>query len=263
MIDKMKECAAQYYKQQQDTIEEKNREITMLIENKNKEVSNVIQERKRSLDEKSKEVSKIVQEKKKETSKMTQALILTKEELESAKKNISDIERKNQILEDKLKEMIANTSEKSKQIMKLQNDKKEGYEKGVFQMDNIRKDREYEMEEKNKELKSMYNEHKKEVTQIMDNLLTAKKELSVAKEQLIKVQTVQKGYDNTLAQKEQEVRSLNKAVEETKKKNEFKSNIERSFESLQKQYQTKVDELERLKSQIGSEEKKRRTSNRS
>merc|ERR1712050_161931 len=57
MIDKMKECAAKYYKHQQDTIEEKNKELTMLIE-KNKEVSNVIQERKRSLDEKNKEVSK-------------------------------------------------------------------------------------------------------------------------------------------------------------------------------------------------------------
>ena len=36
MIDKRKVSAAKYYKQQQNTIEEKDREITMLIENKNK-----------------------------------------------------------------------------------------------------------------------------------------------------------------------------------------------------------------------------------
>ena len=263
MIDKMKECAAQYYKQQQETIEEKNREITMLIENKNTEVSNVIQERKRSLDEKSREVSKIVQDKQKEATKMTQVIIMTKEELETAKRNISELESKNQVLDRKLKEIIANASEKSNQIVRLQNEKEEGYEQSVFQMDNIRKDREYEMEEKDKELKRMFNEHKKEVAKITENLLTSKKELGAAKEQLMSIQTIQQDYENTLAMKEQEVRSLKKCIDETKMKNEFKSNVERSFESLQKQFQTKVDELERLKRHLGGNEKKRRTSNRS
>ena len=55
---------------------------------------------------------------------------------------------------------------------------------------------------------------------------------------------------------------MKKSLDDTKKKNEFKSNIERSFESLQNQYQTKVDELERVKRQAGNEEKKRRTSNK-
>ena len=109
----------------------------------------------------------------------------------------------------------------------------------------------------------MYNEHKKEVAKITENLLTVKNELSSAKQQLINVQTIQQDFENTLAMKEQEVCSLKKSVEETKKNNEFKSNIERSFESLQKQFQTKVDELERLKRHLGGNEKKRRTSNRS
>ena len=147
--------------------------------------------------------------------------------------------------------------------MRLQNEKEEGYEQSVFQMDNIRKDREYEMEEKDKELKRMFNEHKKEVAKITENLLTSKKELGAAKEQLMSIQTIQQDYENTLAMKEQEVRSLKKSIDETKMKNEFKSNVERSFESLQKQFQTKVDELERLKRHLGSDEKKRRTSNRS
>ena len=109
MIDKMKECAAKYYKQQEDVIEGKNKEISMLIENKNKEVTSVIQERKRSLDEKSKEVSKIVQEKQKAASKLTQALNTTKEELDMAKMDMTKIDDKNKALEDKHREMIKRT----------------------------------------------------------------------------------------------------------------------------------------------------------
>ena len=53
---------------------------------------------------------------------------------------------------------------------------------------------------------------------------------------------------------------MRKIVEDVKKKTEFKSNIERSFESLQNQFQMKVDEIERLKKRFGIDEKKRRTS---
>ena len=40
------------------------------------------------------------------------------------------------------------------------------------------------------------------------------------------------------------------------KKNEFKSNLERSFESLQKQFQMKADELERVKKYLEKDEKR-------
>ena len=147
MIDRMKECAAQYYKQQKDTIYwgEGQRDNNAHWKQE-QEVSNVIQERTRSLDETSKAVWKIVQEKQKEASKMAQALFITKEELGSAKKSISEIENKNQALEAKLKEMIANTSEKSKQINKLHSEKKDCYEQSIFQMDKTVKDKDYEME---------------------------------------------------------------------------------------------------------------------
>ena len=94
-------------------------------------------------------------------------------------------------------------------------------------------------------------------------LIATKNELVVTKEQLTSLQTLQSKFERNIAIKEQEVVSLKNSVDDTKKKNEFKSNIERSFESLQKQYQMKVDELERLKKQIGNDEKKRPTSNRS
>ena len=38
MIDKMKEVAIKQFQQQQEVIDDKNREITLLIEHKNKEV---------------------------------------------------------------------------------------------------------------------------------------------------------------------------------------------------------------------------------
>ena len=263
MIDKMKECAAKYYKQQQDAIEEKEREINMLIENKNKEVSNVIQERKRSLDEKSKEVSKIVQEKQKEASKMTLALKNMKEDLDNTKKNIAEMEGKNKALEEKHKEINININEKSKEVMRLQKEKKDSQEENILKVSKIRRDSDFEVEEKNKVIQRMNNENRKEVTKISETLVATKTELAVTKEQLTSLQTLQLKFEKNIVIKEQEVVSLKKSVDDTKKKNEFKSNIERSFESLQKQYQMKVDELERLKKQIGNDEKKRRTSNRS
>ena len=43
----------------ENCLEEKDREISMLIENKNKEVTTVIQDRKKSLDDKTKEMTKL------------------------------------------------------------------------------------------------------------------------------------------------------------------------------------------------------------
>ena len=105
MIDKMKEVAIKQFQQQQDIIDDKNREITLLIENKNKEVSTVIQERKRSLDEKSKEVSKITQEKDKEILKLSHSLATSKEDLLLSRRVTGDFEIKQKQLEEKLEKL--------------------------------------------------------------------------------------------------------------------------------------------------------------
>jgi hypothetical protein len=219
MIDKMKECAAKYYKQQQDTIEEKDREINMLIENKNKEVSNVIQERKRSLDEKSKEVSKIVQEKQKEASKMTQALKIMKEELNNTKTNVAEMESKNEALEEKLKEMNININEKSKEVTRLQKEKKDSQEENIIQVSKIRRDSDFEVEEKNKAIQRINNENRKEVTKLSETLVATINELAVTKQQLTNLQTLQLKFEKNIAIKEQEVVSLKKSVDDSKKKN--------------------------------------------
>ena len=60
--------------------------------------------------------------------------------------------------------------------------------------------------------------------------------------------------------KDTEIFTLQQSLEDAVKKNEFKSNLERSFESLQNQFQMKVDEIERLKKRLGIDEKRRRPS---
>ena len=194
---------------------------------------------------------------------MTQALKNMKEELDNTKKSIAEMEGNNKALEEKLKEMNININEKSKEVMRFQKEKKDSQEENILKVSKIRRDSDFEVEEKNKAIQRMNNENRKEVTKVSETLVATKTELAVTKEQLTSLQTLQLKFEKNIAIKEQEVVSLKKSVDDSKKKNEFKSNIERSFESLQKQYQVKVDELERLKRQIGNDEKKRQTSNRS
>ena len=256
MIDKMKECAARYYKQQQDTIEEKDREITLLIENKNKEVSNVIQERKRSLDEKNKEVSKIYHDKQKEASKMLQALNISKDELQNANLIISEMENKNKALEENIKGIEKSLRDKSNEIVKLQNEKKDNYQEYVSKINQMRQEQEKVSMEKDKELKRINVGNQKEVSKLTEALMVAHDELSATKEEIIRFKEIQTKLEKACASKEQEATSLRKLVDETKRKNEFKSNLERSFESLQKQYQMKADELERVKKYLEKDQKR-------
>ena len=64
--------------------------------------------------------------------------------------------------------------------------------------------------------------------------------------------------ERKLKHKDTIINNLQDSLEETRKKTEFKSNIERSFESLQNQFQMKVDEIERLKRRLGIDVDKRR-----
>ena len=66
--------------------------------------------------------------------------------------------------------------------------------------------------------------------------------------------------ENQLLQKENVISNLQHCLEESRKKTEFKSNLERSFESLQNQFQMKVDEIERLRKRLGLDEQRRRPS---
>ena len=66
--------------------------------------------------------------------------------------------------------------------------------------------------------------------------------------------------EHQLLQKENVISNLQHSLEESRKKTEFKSNLERSFESLQNQFQMKVDEIERLRKRLGLDEQRRRPS---
>ena len=86
--------------------------------------------------------------------------------------------------------------------------------------------------------------------------MVAHDELSATKEEMICLKEIKTKLEKAFALKEQEATSLRKSVDETKRKNEFKSNLERSFESLQKQYQMKADELERVKKYLEKDQKR-------
>ena len=64
--------------------------------------------------------------------------------------------------------------------------------------------------------------------------------------------------EKQLSQKENVIFNLQKSLEESRKKTEFKTNLERSFESLQNQFQMKVDEIERLRKRLGIDDNKNR-----
>ena len=191
MIDKMKEVAIKQFQQQQDIIDDKNREITLLIENKNKEVSTVIQERKRSLDEKSKEVSKITQEKDKEILKLSHSLATSKEDLLLSRRGTGDFEIKQKQLEEKLEKLQITLENKEEQIKHLQqkinlvrNEKERFVSEVKCEKENI-------MVENNREMKSMSDEYKKEISRAMENVSLSKLELSRFHEKVEKMKVQQ------------------------------------------------------------------------
>ena len=300
MIDKMKEVAIKQFQHQQEIIDEKNREINLLIENKNKEVSNVIQERKRSLDEKSKEVSKITQDKDREILKLSQALAVSKEELLSSKRLAENIDTKNSEMKERLEKLQKSFNEKEKQIKQIEKEMKLSEdEKGII-VAKINYEKESLLTEKNREIKILTDDYKKEFSKFQESVSNSKLELSIVSEKLDQMKTEKEILGKTknkyhflfifccsvkldkcftskiqglnshnvhflftehqLLQKENIISNLQHSLEESRKKTEFKSNLERSFESLQNQFQMKVDEIERLRKRLGLDEQRRRPS---
>ena len=191
MIDKMKEVAIKQFQQQQDIITEKNREITLLIENKNKEISTVIQERKRSLDEKSKEVSKISLEKDKEILKLSQSLAASKENLLNSRRMTGDFEIKQNELEQKLENLQLTLSAKEDQIKHLQEESKLARDEKDRYVSKAKSEKENILTEKSREIKSMSDEFKKEMSRVKENVSLSKLELSRFHEKVEKMQAQQ------------------------------------------------------------------------
>ena len=191
MIDKMKEVAIKQFQQQQEVIDDKNREITLLIEHKNKEVSNVIQERKRSLDEKSKEVSKITQEKDKEILKLSQSLAFSKEDLLNSKKITGDFEIKQKELEESLEKLQKCVNEKEKQIKQMEKEMKLSEDEKGIVVTKIQYEKENVMAEKNREIKAITDGHKKEVSRLMEDCSHSKLEAARFRDEIEHMQTKQ------------------------------------------------------------------------
>jgi len=116
------------------------------------------------------------------------------------------------------------------------------------------------LEEKNREIENITATLTTELMQLRENITQAKWELGNNNEKMEKMQKYQEKLNKQLLIKDTEIFNLKEALEDVKRKTEFKSNLERSFEFLQNQFQMKVDEIERLKKRLGIDEKNRRPS---
>ena len=167
------------------------------------------------------------------------------------------MENKNQVLDENIRRMDKSIRDKSTEIVKLQNEKKGNYEEYVCKINQMQQNQEIVTMEKDKEIKRINIGNQKEISKLREALMVAHDELSATKEDIIRFKETQTKLEKDLATKEEESLSLRKSVDETKKKNEFKSNLERSFESLQKQFQMKADELERVKKYLEKDERRK------
>ena len=178
MIDQMKEVAIHQFTKQQEIIEGKNKEISLLIENKNKEVTTVIQERKRSLDEKSKEVTKITQEKDKEILKLNQLIASTKEDLLDFKMKNGENEIKIEELEEKITLLKEESREKDGINKRLEREIKESGDENIETMAKIKRDKENIIADKNTEMKKLTESFGADISKLKENLAHSKLDLA-------------------------------------------------------------------------------------
>jgi len=91
------------------------------------------------------------------------------------------------------------------------------------------------------------NAKDREVEKLNQKSNTLKEDLDSAKAAKAELERNYNALENKLSGKNADIDILNKKLATMKKKVEFKSSLEKSFESLQQKFQAKVDELEKLK----------------
>merc|ERR1711936_1203399 len=125
-------------------------------------------------------------------------------------------------------------------VKQLKKEVEEKIEKSI-----IDKTDDYERKISNKTLD--INTKDREVEKLNQKLKMMKDDLDGVKAAKYSLEGDYKSLENKLNAKNDDMDILNKKLASMKKKVEFKSSLEKSFESLQLQFQAKVDELEKLK----------------
>merc|ERR1711935_1199848 len=91
----------------------------------------------------------------------------------------------------------------------------------------------------------------REINHLNDSLIVRKEELASLRRILESLETSKGALEKKCDLKIEDVDHLNKKLTDWKKIIDFKSNLEKSYESLQVKYQAKVDELEKVKKDLG------------
>merc|ERR1712037_172364 len=81
-------------------------------------------------------------------------------------------------------------------------------------------------------------------------LKTARDQVSALKSSVTNLTNEKATAERATLQKEGQLRGLENQIEEMQKRLEFKSSLERSFDSLQAKYQAKVDELAKMRRSV-------------
>merc|ERR1712203_302647 len=87
----------------------------------------------------------------------------------------------------------------------------------------------------------------REIAVLSKQLNTARDQVSALKSSVTNLTNEKAAAERATLQKEGQLRGLQNQIEEMQKRLEFKSSLERSFDSLQAKYQAKVDELAKIR----------------
>merc|ERR1712037_788103 len=90
----------------------------------------------------------------------------------------------------------------------------------------------------------------REIAVLSKQLKTARDQVSALKSSVTNLTNEKATAERATLQKEGQLRGLENQIEEMQKRLEFKSSIERSFDSLQAKYQAKVDELAKMRRSV-------------
>jgi len=222
----------------------------------------VIQERKKSLEDKNRELAKLSQERQKETSQLERGLVNARDELLTAKRQVDDLEKEKEGLEEKIKELTGVVEDKTVDILMLSKEKKSMEEENSAKIAKMILEKDQLVDDHKKVVLNLISDGQKEKEKTFRDIAMLKKDVEERDEKCNQLRIRLVEGERVIERKTEELEQVRVGQEEIRKRNEFRSNLEKSFESLQKQFQAKVDELERVKKELGHDDnKRRRTSN--
>ena len=175
---------------------------------------------------------------------------------------VDDLEKEKKGLEEKIKELTSTVEEKTVDMLMLSKEKKRMEQENSAKIAEMILEKDQLVEDQKKVVLRLISEGQKEKEKTNRDMAMLKKDVEERDEKCNQLRLRVVEGERMMEKKTEELELVRVGQEEIRKRNEFRSNLEKSFESLQKQFQAKVDELERVKRELGQDDnKRRRTSN--